>query len=696
MADRLKQAIFFDIESGGLDPDQSSVYSIGYSADGRNNLLAADPVPGTRMSTWAKKNILPKITSTPGYKPGTSEQSALRQFLSVLEQNKGSTLAGWNIGYDIKSKGAGARGSGFDIPYIMSRASKYNLDKQYSAAFSGMHIRDIAQETLFKLAPVVQKYKGLVDEELYKSMDPYAGIVHTIRSGLTGKGLSEDQIVQAGARQLAATEKNVAGWKLEQIHELMGLGKFTAHDALADIEATRNIFSKGVVEDSPEFVSRWNKGATLNALLKRAERGPFDGVREGFFNSLKTRAEKAGILDEFTSLLSSAGTLENAQKGISFFDNSYEYVKGARHLTGLKSALMRNKLPLGFAAAAIGLYALKPLSWFSGKDDDYNTIEGLKHGGEAQKMRKKMTEFGSGWDKLRALVKQHAGDAPGMFEKVTRSPEFTASLASGRVIKSLGEGHFGQVHLMETSVKIGDKMHTIQYARKHSTDSLERVMGEVKSMSKLQDLNAPSVYGVSTIAGGKQIYMEAFQGRAAKDIMMEGGTLSKEFITDLEGFLKTSHERGIAHRDLFRDVIKFHPSKEIQKELGALGEYIPHNIMVTPEGRAAVFDYGIQSSASQDALKDMYAQSFAGKGFETAAHYDMALVESLKANKGQMTTKAFETIGMEVPVTRRLSEQLQATMQKRAQHTLFENARSGGHKSKSHYAASIPTLPTER
>ena len=36
-------------------------------------------------------------------------------------------------------------------------------------------------------------------------------------------------------------------------------------------------------------------------------------------------------------------------------------------------------------------------SQFSGKDDEYNTIEGLKHGGWAQQKRRQMTDFGSGY-----------------------------------------------------------------------------------------------------------------------------------------------------------------------------------------------------------------------------------------------------------------------------------------------------------
>lgn len=59
----------------------------------------------------------------------------------------------------------------------------------------------------------------------------------------------------------------------------------------------------------------------------------------------------------------------------------------------------RNIGKLGGVAGAIagGLLAYKH---FSGKDDEYNTIPGLTHGGFAQKMRRQFTDFGSGYQGL--------------------------------------------------------------------------------------------------------------------------------------------------------------------------------------------------------------------------------------------------------------------------------------------------------
>jgi hypothetical protein len=55
---------------------------------------------------------------------------------------------------------------------------------------------------------------------------------------------------------------------------------------------------------------------------------------------------------------------------------------------------------VAMATGGVGIGGLAYLylkNKFSGKDDSYNTIEGLLHGGEAEKKRKELTEFGSGW-----------------------------------------------------------------------------------------------------------------------------------------------------------------------------------------------------------------------------------------------------------------------------------------------------------
>lgn len=290
------------------------------------------------------------------------------------------------------------------------------------------------------------------------------------------------------------------------------------------------------------------------------------------------------------------------------------------------------------AVGLLGLFAIKPLSLFSGRDDESNTLEGLRHGGLSQRMRRDMTPFGSGWDPMRALARE-AGLS---LEKFVAQPHMKLAMASGDVLRELGQGTFGKVHLMESSVKIGEKEHTFQYARKSVMEGDRTEMfHEVKNQRRLQDLNSPSVYGWS----GNQIYMEPMEGRGAYAHMRSGQALPESFISDLEKFIPEMHNRGIAHMDMTRDV------NRLLSKSGPSGEIVPHNIILTKEGRAGVIDYGMsmRSGSSSKTIHKMYNHT----SYSTNAELDMSLVKSLRANKGKLTDSTiqeFNKSGRSTPI----------------------------------------------
>lgn len=287
---------------------------------------------------------------------------------------------------------------------------------------------------------------------------------------------------------------------------------------------------------------------------------------------------------------------------------------------------------LATAVGLLGLYAVKPLSLFSGRDDEANTIEGMRHGGLSQQLRRKNTPFGSGWDPMRALAKE-AGMS---LEKFVLQPHMKLAMASGDVVRELGKGSFGIAHLMESTVNIAGKEHPFQYVRKtvFDTERLE-TFHEARTQRKLQDMNAPSVYGLS----GNQMYMEHFSGVSALKHMISGKQLPESFVKDLEKFVPEMHKRGIAHRDMARDF-----NKTINK-MGRSGEIVPHNVILTPEGRAGVIDYGQSSSSgllneSQKTLHQMYV----GEKYSTNAELDMSLVKSLRRNRGKLSFSAIQDL----------------------------------------------------
>lgn len=345
------------------------------------------------------------------------------------------------------------------------------------------------------------------------------------------------------------------------------------------------------------------------------------------FAALHPNSKKTGLSFQWLS----QGFVRHEQEDFATHLPGYLLPDAERRSVLSRSAgFLRRNWKVASAVGLLGLYLTKPLSIFSGRDDDANTIEGLGHRGIAQKLRKQNTEFGSGWDPLRKI----ASAAGTTLEKMVRTPSFREALASGKIVRELGEGSFGKVSLMESSFRVGEQEHKFQFARKHVADS-EGLFSEVKKQRKLQDLNAPSVYGFS----GKNVFMEPIHGKSAMNEMLMGRTIPESAISDLEKFLPEMHRRGIAHMDLNKDF------NRIYKLKGSMGERLPHNIIITPEGRAAVIDYGLATKSGKPNKNDLLLQKVfsGGEKFSTNAEFDMDLVASLRRNRGQLSDKAIST-----------------------------------------------------
>jgi hypothetical protein len=352
-----------------------------------------------------------------------------------------------------------------------------------------------------------------------------------------------------------------------------------------------------------------------------------------------------------------------------------------------------------------------------GRDDAYNTISGLLHGGFAQAMRKKFTPFGSGWDPLRNLVAEHLGQGQEIFQNFTRSKGFQEALSKGKIVKELGAGAFGEAHLMETTINLGGKEHPFQYVRKTPLQTRpDKVIAEVKAMHTMSDLNAPNVYGVNK---EYQVFMEHFKGELAHKIMNRGGTIPESAIDDLEQFFNKTHERGYAHLDAIRDVSRFHP--QLAEEGLYADQVTPYNVIITPEGRAGVFDWGQATKAStkpksgflataEEEKVKMSMSGYVGKQLETAADLDRELIAGLRRQKGKLsdqfvfadpetisnTGKSASTAATnkgDIPKPHAKTQESSmrklgmAATQKKAVAGLFRDATFGGSRSKSNFVS---------
>jgi predicted Ser/Thr protein kinase len=63
---------------------------------------------------------------------------------------------------------------------------------------------------------------------------------------------------------------------------------------------------------------------------------------------------------------------------------------------------------------------MRQLSRLGGHDDKYNTIEGLRHGGKAEKKRHELTDFGSGWAGITGILITSVDDAAYYYARMRR------------------------------------------------------------------------------------------------------------------------------------------------------------------------------------------------------------------------------------------------------------------------------------
>lgn len=124
---------------------------------------------------------------------------------------------------------------------------------------------------------------------------------------------------------------------------------------------------------------------------------------------------------------------ESLLKRMSLEDADFKIPEGIKvgaPSRAAKATPMTSRTKAGLMIAGGGLAAIAAASIFSGRDDDYNVIEGMRHEGVAGQNRKKKTDFGSGWRGLFNTTFDIAGSIAGLFTP-SKIMEIGKSAASG-------------------------------------------------------------------------------------------------------------------------------------------------------------------------------------------------------------------------------------------------------------------------
>src|ERR687883_824417 len=162
------------------------------------------------------------------------------------------------------------------------------------------------------------------------------------------------------------------------------------------------------------------------------------------------------------------------------------------------------------------------------------------------------------------------------------SDSLIGSLFDGRykVVRRLGSGGMANVYLAEdqelgrrVAIKILNDRHA------HDEQFVERFRREAKNAAGLSHPNIVSIYDRGEAEGTYYIAMEYLEGRTLKELIVTRGPtpipVAIDYTRQMLGALGFAHKAGIVHRDIK-----------------------PHNVVVAPDGRLKVMDFGIARSGT--------------------------------------------------------------------------------------------------
>ncbi len=169
-------------------------------------------------------------------------------------------------------------------------------------------------------------------------------------------------------------------------------------------------------------------------------------------------------------------------------------------------------------------------------------------------------------------------------------------LGSYEIVSPLGAGAMGEIYRArdprlgrEAAIKV------LPPAYAADPESLKRFEKEARAASALNHPNIVTVYEVGQSESVSFIAMELVEGKNLRELLASGALPLRKVLEiggQIAEGLATAHARGLVHRDLK-----------------------PQNVMVTPEGRVKILDFGLAVWRPLDA---------AGREQTAAAHQPMA------------------------------------------------------------------------
>ncbi len=151
-----------------------------------------------------------------------------------------------------------------------------------------------------------------------------------------------------------------------------------------------------------------------------------------------------------------------------------------------------------------------------------------------------------------------------------------------KIVRKLGAGGMADVYLAEDQ-ELGRRVAIKILNDRHAADDqfIERFRREAKNAAGLSHPNIVSIYDRGKAEGTYYIAMEFLDGRSLKELIVGRGPApiktAVEYTRQVLAAIGFAHKHGIVHRDIK-----------------------PHNVLVGPEGRLKVTDFGIARSGTSE------------------------------------------------------------------------------------------------
>jgi len=154
-------------------------------------------------------------------------------------------------------------------------------------------------------------------------------------------------------------------------------------------------------------------------------------------------------------------------------------------------------------------------------------------------------------------------------------------LGSYEIVAPLGAGGMGEVHRAhDTRLERDVAIKVLPDELSASVERLARFEREARIVARLNHPNVVTLYSIEEVDGTRFLTMELVEGRSLADLISPTGlpiAQVLDIVTPIADALAAAHSKGIVHRDLK-----------------------PANVMVTPEGRVKVLDFGLAKVARPD------------------------------------------------------------------------------------------------